>query len=73
MNQEQLKKLGIVLVAVIVIRKIYFASTATSLQDGIEPTNIKPDTIQRALTKLTRGDVMVNDTPEETKQANANG
>jgi hypothetical protein len=73
MNKEQLKKLGIVLVAVIVIRKIYFASTAASLQDGIEPTNIKPDTIQRALTKLTRGDVMVNDTPEETKQANANG
>jgi hypothetical protein len=25
------------------------------------------------LNKLTQGDVMVNDTPEETKQANANG
>lgn len=73
MNKEQLKKLGIVLVAFIVIRKIYFATTATPLQDGIEPTNIKPDTIQRALNKLTNGDVMVNDTPEETKQANANG
>ena len=73
MNQEQLKKLGIVLVAFIVIRKIYFASKATPLQDGIEPTNIKPDTIQRALNKLTNGDVIVNDTPEETKQANANG
>jgi hypothetical protein len=55
------------------MRKIYFASTATPLQDGIEPNNIKPDTIQRALNKLTQGDVMVNDTPEETKQANANG
>jgi hypothetical protein len=73
MNKEQLKKLAIGLIAVIVIRKIYFASTATPLQDGIEPTNIKPDTIQRALNKLTQGDVMVNDTPKETKEANANG
>jgi hypothetical protein len=73
MNKEQLKKLGIGVIAFIVIRKIYFASTATPLQDGIEPNDIKPDTIQRALNKLTKGDVMVNDTPEETKQANANG
>jgi hypothetical protein len=73
MNKEQLKKLGIGVIAFIVIRKIYFASTATPLQDGIEPNDIKPDTIQRALNKLTQGDVTVNDTPEETKQANANG
>lgn len=73
MNTTQINNLIFGLVALFVIRKIYFASTALPLQDGIEPNNIKPDTIQRALNKLTRGDVMVNDTPKETKQANANG
>lgn len=73
MNTTQINNLIFGLVALFVIRKIYLASTASPLQDGIEPNNIKPDTIQRALNKLTRGDVMVNDTPKETKQANANG
>jgi hypothetical protein len=39
------------------------------LQDEIDPTNIKPDVIGRALNKLTGSGVKVNDTPTETINA----
>lgn len=39
------------------------------LQSDINPQKIEPDSISRALDKLKQGDVKVNDTPVETKNA----
>jgi hypothetical protein len=69
MNKKLLIKIAIGGCIFVVARAIYFASTATSLNKGLEPENIEPDSIQRALDKLKNGDVKVNETPDETKNA----
>jgi hypothetical protein len=44
-------------------------NSAKALSTDIQPNAIEPDGIERALTKLKTGEVKVNDTPEETKNA----
>lgn len=69
MNEKKIKYLVIVVAALFVARRIYLIQTAKPLQAGGEDNKeIEPDTIQRALNRLIRGDVSVNKTPEETKE-----
>ena len=52
-----------------VLYKVIVASNAKPLQSNIDPSKIEPDSISRALGKLTSGGIKVNETPEETKNA----
>lgn len=69
MNKKQLINIAIGLGVLLVVREIYLASTSTPLNEGLEPENIEPDSISRALDKLKNGDIKVNETPQETKNA----
>lgn len=69
MSNREIQYLIVGAAAVFVLFKVIQASNAKPLQSSIDPKNIEPDSISRALTKLTTGGVKVNDTPDETKNA----
>jgi hypothetical protein len=69
MNKKQLINIAIGLGVIFIAREIYLASTSTPLNEGLEPQNIEPSSISRALDKLKNGDIKVNETPQETKNA----
>lgn len=59
--------------AFLFVRSLYFGMTASPLQETKiqKPEDVTKDKIQRALDKLKNGDVLVNDTPEQTKGESA--
>lgn len=66
------KKLQLLILglAMVIVAKIYANKTSEKpLGKEIADGNSTPDKIDRALSKLTSGDVKVNETPEETKNA----
>lgn len=69
MSNRELQYVLVGAATLFVLWKVVQASNAKPLQSNINPDNIKPDSISRALDKLTSGGVKVNDTPEETKNA----
>jgi hypothetical protein len=69
MNSQKLMIFVLGGATLFVIWKVIQASNPKPLQDEIDPTNIKPDVIGRALNKLTGSGVKVNDTPTETINA----
>jgi hypothetical protein len=69
MSNQKLKLIVVGGAALFVLWKVIQATNAKPLQSGIDPNNIKPDSIGRALDKLTSGGVKVNDTPTETINA----
>ena len=69
MSSRELNYLIVGAAAVFVLFKVVQATNAQPLQASIDPQNIEPDSISRALSKLTTGGVKVNETPEETKNA----
>lgn len=69
MTNQKVQYIVIGLAVTYVLYKVIVASNAKPLQKNIDPNNIKPDSISRALNKLTDVGVKVNPTPEETKNA----
>jgi len=66
-NKLQLLIFGL---ALVIMAKIYANKTSEKpLGEEISDGNGTPDKIDRALTKLTSGDVKVNETPSDTKNA----
>jgi hypothetical protein len=66
------KKLQLLILgmAMLIIAKAYANANSTKpLAEEITDGGSTPDKIGRALSKLTSGDVKVNETPEETKNA----
>jgi hypothetical protein len=69
MTNQKVQYIVIGLAVTYVLYKVIVASNAKPLQKNIDPNNIQPDSISRALNKLTDVGVKVNPTPEETKNA----
>jgi hypothetical protein len=69
MTDNQTKYLIVGIAALIVLIRVMRTNSAKALSTDIQPNAIEPDGIERALTKLKTGEVKVNDTPEETKNA----
>ena len=69
MSNQNLKYLIVGGAALFVLWQLFKRETAKPLQSEINPNAIQPDSISRALDKLTNGSVKVNDTPTETKNA----
>ena len=69
MSNREIQYLLLGIATTFVLWKVIQASNAKPLQSGINPNNIKPDSISRALDKLTSGGVKVNETPQETISA----
>jgi hypothetical protein len=66
------KKLQLLILgmAMLILAKAYANKNSTTpLADEITDGGSTPDKIDRALSRLTSGDVKVNETPEETKNA----
>lgn len=69
MGDKKLQLLILGLAMVILAKAYANKNSVKPLGEEITDGNSTPDKIDRALSKLTSGDVKVNVTPEETKNA----
>lgn len=64
----KVKKALLIIAAVLIARKVYLSTTAKPLSSELKQDGIEPNAIDRAISRITTGDVKVNSTPEETKK-----
>ena len=70
MSNQKITYMLVGALAFYVLYKVVQTDREKPLQSDINPAAIEPDSIARALSKLSNGGVKVNDTPKETIEAN---